>query len=500
MTLVRKELIRAEPTSLFGEDAFRFRHLLVRDAAYDAIPKAQRAQLHERFADWLERVAGDAVAEYQEIIGYHLERARSYVMGLGAADERVGALGKRAARNLAASSRRASGRIDMRSAANLAGRAVSVLPHDDPGRTELLAELGAALNRSDQTGLAEDVLDEAVERATSSGDVRLEARARLDRWWSRRITKPDVFRQEMRRDVERIIPILEHLGDDLGLTKAWQLLATSHAEAFEFRAMETPLERALEHARRAGDPLEEAEVLMPVLYAALVGPLPARAGIRQCDETASQVKDRRIEAQATGTGGVLRAMVGEFTEGRELLARSRAIDEDLGFVHSGPPMGSWQLEMLAGNPVAADRELEHAYQALTVTAESDESLIAGLRAHSLCALGRFREAERFADISTRMAGGALVAQIVSRCAKAKVLAAQPHFARAQDLAQEAVTLAEATDALNLHADALMDLAEIRRQSGLTQDAASAAERALMLYQAKQNLVSAEKTRSFLRLL
>ena len=52
--LVRKALIRPDKTQLLGEDGFRFRHLLIRDAAYDALPKATRADLHERFATWLE--------------------------------------------------------------------------------------------------------------------------------------------------------------------------------------------------------------------------------------------------------------------------------------------------------------------------------------------------------------------------------------------------------------------------------------------------------------
>ena len=47
----------------------------IRDSAYEAIAKAQRAELHERFADWLERVAGEAVAEQEEIVAYHLEQA-----------------------------------------------------------------------------------------------------------------------------------------------------------------------------------------------------------------------------------------------------------------------------------------------------------------------------------------------------------------------------------------------------------------------------------------
>ncbi len=52
--LVRHELIRTERPQFPGEDGFRFRHLLIRDAAYEALPKAVRADLHRRFADWLE--------------------------------------------------------------------------------------------------------------------------------------------------------------------------------------------------------------------------------------------------------------------------------------------------------------------------------------------------------------------------------------------------------------------------------------------------------------
>ena len=67
LALARKELIRPDRAEFAGEDAFRFRHLLIRDAAYQAMPKEQRADLHERFADWLEarrrragrRVRGD---------------------------------------------------------------------------------------------------------------------------------------------------------------------------------------------------------------------------------------------------------------------------------------------------------------------------------------------------------------------------------------------------------------------------------------------------------
>jgi predicted ATPase len=58
MTLMRKEFIEPAPSIFPEEDAFRFRHILIRDAAYLGIPKETRAQLHERYAGWIEQTAG----------------------------------------------------------------------------------------------------------------------------------------------------------------------------------------------------------------------------------------------------------------------------------------------------------------------------------------------------------------------------------------------------------------------------------------------------------
>ena len=85
--LVRKELIRPDRPQLAGEDGFRFRHLLIRDAAYDALPKAVRAELHQRFAAWLEEHGAELV-ELDEILGYHLEQACRYRAELGTAGRR----------------------------------------------------------------------------------------------------------------------------------------------------------------------------------------------------------------------------------------------------------------------------------------------------------------------------------------------------------------------------------------------------------------------------
>jgi predicted ATPase len=126
--LVRKDLIRPDPSSVAGEDAFRFGHLLIRDVAYESLPKKVRADLHARFASWLERRTGERAVEYEEIVGYHAERAHRYLGELGPLDERAAALAALAAERLSAAGRRSFDRGDMPAAANLLSRAAALLP------------------------------------------------------------------------------------------------------------------------------------------------------------------------------------------------------------------------------------------------------------------------------------------------------------------------------------------------------------------------------------
>lgn len=111
-SVVRREIIRSDRSSPDLLDAYRFRHILIRDAAYAALSKLERAELHERFADFQERVAGDRLTEYEEVIGYHLEQATHYRRGLGRNDERTRDLARRAAQLLGAAGVRAIQRGD----------------------------------------------------------------------------------------------------------------------------------------------------------------------------------------------------------------------------------------------------------------------------------------------------------------------------------------------------------------------------------------------------
>ncbi len=121
--LVERELIRSAPALFVDEAAFRFKHALVRDAAYSRISKRLRAELHERFADWLADKAGDRFEELEEIVGYHLEQACRYRRELGLASEE---LAERAGWHLATAGRRALWRLNYRVAAGLLERAAEM--------------------------------------------------------------------------------------------------------------------------------------------------------------------------------------------------------------------------------------------------------------------------------------------------------------------------------------------------------------------------------------
>ena len=65
LSLARKEFVQPAELLFTGDDGFRFGHILIRDAAYEAVPKLRRAEWHERFAAWLERMVAGREAEYR---------------------------------------------------------------------------------------------------------------------------------------------------------------------------------------------------------------------------------------------------------------------------------------------------------------------------------------------------------------------------------------------------------------------------------------------------
>ena len=290
--LVRRELIRPDRPLLQAEDGFRFRHILIRDAAYDAVPKATRAELHERLADWLERYPADLV-ERDELAGYHLEQAHRYQTELGHSHDQTGPVGQRAAAHLAAAALRAASRGDNHAAANLLERVLALGVANPTERLRVQVQLERALYQTAQFSAADEVLAEALEVATGLGESGIAAHLRVERARHRFNRYPGVDFDEITSVAESAIDTLTELGDSTGLALAERLLGMTLGSGWgRFAEGSAALERALVHAEASGDPATRREVVSSLCTNLVNGPMPAGEAIRRLRGAASNQRGR----------------------------------------------------------------------------------------------------------------------------------------------------------------------------------------------------------------
>ncbi len=501
-TLVRKGLIMPESSTLAGEDAFRFHHILVLEAAYHGLPKGRRAEVHERFAGWIEARSGDRFVEYEEVVGYHLEQAYRYRLELAAADESGRALGARASERLTAAGRRALAGGDMAAAANLLERAAALRDPADPERLALLPDLGEALTDTGDLKRADQVLDEALRGAEAVGDPGLEGHATIVRLLLMESTDPKGRSEVALRELERVIPVFEHLGDHLGLARAWRLTADVRWTQARYAAVDDALEQAISHARTAGAGWVEAESLGLYTGAGVYGPTPVTAAIERCERTLGSARSNQlVEALALRSMAALRAMLGGIDEARELIERSVGILEDLGlwlravFVSETTAF----VERLAGDAEASERALRSGFEVSEKLGELGFlSTVAALLAKGMLERGRLDDAESFIAAGTEAAASDdLTTQVLLRSARGRALAARGELDGGAVLCREAAALAEQSDDVNMRGDALQDLGEVLVSARDLSGAREAFAGALGLFEAKGNVVSAAATRSLL---
>jgi len=494
--LVRRDLIRPDRSTLPGEDAFRFCHILVQESAYGSLPKDLRAILHERCADWLERAAGDHAEEQGEIIGYHLEQAYLYRLQLGAVTDEHRAIAHRAAARLSTGGLRSTARSDFPSAINLLSRAVGLLSGDDPARIALLPDLASAIEESMRSGEADPVWTEAVDGARILSDDRLLAHALVQHWrW--RLQRSDQV-EEAARDAQWAMSIFEAAGDDRGLARAWRLRGVIGWE-WKKRAgdEEEAVEHALAHARKAGDAYEEYDCFGSLARTLVRGPTPAQAGIDRAAQLLVQYSNQRsVEAQMYHVLGHLNARLGAFDEAREFAARCRAFYRDTGQQGYFDFMAevSSDVETVAGDPAAAERVLREGYDALTALSEENPTL-AALLARSICSQGRWDDAEPLATFAASREGS-----VFGAMAKGSLARVRAHLGRVDEaelLVQEAVAELEGTDFLTDRADVLTDAADVFLLAGRADDAADALALALTLYEQKGDVVTPPRIQAML---
>jgi predicted ATPase/class 3 adenylate cyclase len=498
LALVRRGLIRPEAPSFAGESAYRFRHVLIRDAAYRSLSKNARADLHERFAAWLELMAADRLREFEEIVGYHLEQAFQHRVALGSRGALTASLAARACERLEAAGRRALVRGDLPSAISLLERVSRLLATDDPQRIALLAELSGALVESGRLDQAGRVLDEAEGLTAAADDQRLAAHVLVQRQFLRLLHGEEGGLEEAARAAAAVIPVFESLGDDLGLCRARRLEAWLFFNAARGEAAAAAWERAAAHAQRAGDRHAYYESLTWRASALWFGPTPAAEAISQCEAMRVEVRESpESEAAILRQLACLNAIVGRFAIARELIATSNATYADLGLtLYVASSEHEAVVELVAGNPAAAERSARTAYHALEEMGErAFRSTMAASLAMVILEQGRDAEAEDFAKLSAELsASGDLLTQIRWRRVRARVLARRAEIPAAEALAREALAIAETTDFVNDRADALIDLSHVLEASRRCDDAVAAASGALHLYELKGNVVATAATR------
>ena len=444
MTLVRRDLIRPAASDLGHEEAFGFRHALIRDAAYAGIPKELRANFHEAFADWLSMRVGDDAAGYEEIVGYHLEQAYRNLAELGPPDERARALGSRAAELLAAAGFRAWDRADDTAMRNLLRRADALLSADDPRRVRLLLHLGGTI-----VAVAEEVLlEEALRIAELCDDEAGVAVARSgsrDREALGRARFADVGGGRARGGGRGVCP----RGN---------------------RRPSRPRERAA-LARVAGGGPRAARPRVP-----LVRPRPSgrgrrrpaargvdrhRDGRRHLDPRGNTDIGGRTpaprDARASGRRppdrardswrlGLLLARTGNTGEGRELVDRAKAWADDLGYDDLGPFVDGWAatwLDPWVLDAATWERNLRAEMAAQADLGDRREWDLTPQLAVALCLLGRFADAERLTSETVNLDDRFDIDLAVAwRGARARALARLGQPDEAERLASEAVALTE----------------------------------------------------------
>jgi class 3 adenylate cyclase/tetratricopeptide (TPR) repeat protein len=492
--LVRKDLLRPDRPILPGEDGFRFRHLLIRDAAYDAVPKSSRADLHQRFADWLADHSADLV-ERDELLGYHLEQAHNYRSELGTRDA---ALGERVAAHLTTAAQRARDRGDASAETKLLERALAAGISDPQERARAEIKLAYALIEAGRLVESERVIDDVAAVAEALADRSLaahaafalrSARAHLGDW-----PPPAVVDDEIETFIQ--------FGDDLGLSRALQQRAARLVRHGQFAEGQADLERALVHAEACGDREQRRRVIRMICVHLSAGPAAVGPATPRAEELLSSAADDWVlEAYLKPAVALLYAMAGRFEEALALASESIGALADLGSTSAWTTRGQQVARALedAGDRAGAERErkaaLAYFRDLRPDTVQGGAWLLGGALARLYCDEDRWEDAEEALAYGRDAAIPMMpMSQITRLTVEARLAAHRGEFDEAVAFAERAVADSANREWLNNQADCWRALAEVQQAAGRTAEADAAIARALELYERKGNVAAAARMR------
>lgn len=325
---ILRDIVTEEPSA---EPAYRFKHILIRDVAYATLPKARRAELHQRVVEWLRAWAGDRLEEFVEIEAYHLEQAARLsreLEGRVKEDLLAAAVGA-----LERSGRKAAAHDDLRAMIGFAERALALQPPTADQRMELEMLLVDGLLRSGEIRRTRDIAEQLAEAARAAGRHDLRGRALhamiFDVWLGAGRAEGReagmALLNEAREELERADD-QEHLADvlyDLAWD-GWWLGDVDRARA--------DWERAAEQARKIGDPAREVRALLRI-GSTLVqqGKLSEAQGLLERAIELSASTSRLTQAEVSMVRGLdLYITVRDQAEGRAEVERALAVAEELG--------------------------------------------------------------------------------------------------------------------------------------------------------------------------
>ena len=448
--LAHKDLIRH---AVRGNGTFRFRHALIRDAAYGSLPKRTRGELHERFAATL-----DAAGEHDELIGYHLEHAYRYGEELAAPDAEP-------RRSAPPSGSARPG------AAPPGARTPRPEPRCSRGRRRCCPTArrsGWRSCRSWPTPIAPSATSTArgscSTRRSTASDERVVWHARSARIGLLLRTEKELRPDELLAEADEAIAAFERLGDERGLALSWSFRAWVPWLQGQAGATAEAARKSIEHARSVGDPLTENRGLRLLLGAALWGPTPVDEGLRLCDEILERPGTYGRVTHATA----LRASRRLRGHGRQRSVRARARRARAGAARGARADPHARSRGRGARPRRAARRRSGRRRGGGAAGVRDRGLGARRPDARRDRGPRARRGRRADEAALELAddrarrdavGGPDDPGAVARADGAPARAAGEQ-AEAERLAREGVELAARTDFLSLQGDAWADLAHV----------------------------------------
>jgi class 3 adenylate cyclase/tetratricopeptide (TPR) repeat protein len=468
--LARKQLFRSDRAALPGQDAYRFRHILIREAAYERVAKQVRASWHEAFADWLEALAADRLSEYEELLGHHLAEAARYRLEIGDIGADTLALARRAATLSRRVADRAAAQGDFMAAAGLLRRVAGLLSAEDPARPIAIADCAGWLLTAGHMDAAAALSAAASAAAGATGDRASQLVCDSLRRMVEMSTRADVAGEDDRAALDHARAAAEETERSGRLGEAarlWYITALWEGNTLLHSAQaREAAERTLGLGQRAGSPWLETFGAVGGLMFRLRGRGRIPDLLRTGEETASTF-GRAIRADYLADAATLLAQRGDADAALAAVADVIAIVQELGYKTYISQWVNGAVLVDAGRAAEGIRHLELA--AATARAVGDlgsASSIIGLLARALALTGDVDEAARRSTEARALTKPSdRWSALLWRGAAVRVCAAQGRPAEARALADEMVAMLADIDYPGIEFHARLDAAEGYRAAG-----------------------------------